>query len=218
MNTLLEVQFCYSNYENDSNIQYFTIIINSESKEIDEIRQFLFEKNLLQRKDYELGLPSKYEVYVDPLFNLHHLAKFSETVKSVSIIPIIVDKHVPKIVISPNMKYKNKYKPLAINWDDDYTIKNAIESRIHEEFRCSPVKIYNIDIDCEPVDYYNICAPKVQVKRIWTYRVVQLSKSVRGNLKLVDIDEFMKKIFNKVNHFSLGNELHRTLELLSESR
>ena len=213
MNSLVQVQ----RHLNWSKSTYIKLLIKKDSAELEAIKNFLSEKNLVRREDYEIESAIDYEVYVNQLFDQHNPAKFSKVVKSLSIIPITLVNGQPKIVLSKKMRARH-YIPLTINWGENIPVNQAIDIRIKEEFDTAAIKSKQLKIDCKPLPYYNTCIPKylsnTGITRKWTYHVAFIANVSNPDVKYCSLDEFISNINQVVDHFWLGHELEDAIDKL----
>ena len=219
MNTLNQVKnFMIANAEKE----YIKLLVlkDTPTDELITIRNYLQIKGMIHREDYEIDELSIYEVYVNALFHKHNFAKFNKIVESLSIIPITFNTNNDvRVVLSKNMHNRKKVKPLTINWGENFSVESAISSRIQEEFEVDVINYHKLEIDCDLINYFNVCSPNLctnsDVKRHWTYYVAVIPYQIRYRpencIKFRTPADFIKDICKNTAHPLLKEKL---LELI----
>lgn len=219
MNTLQQVE-CFMKINAEKEYIKLLILKSTPIDELEKIRNYLQIQGMIHREDYEVDEVSEYEVYVNALFHKHNFAKFNKIVESLSIIPITFNTGGDvRVVLSKNMRNRKKVKPLTVNWGENLPIEDAINLRIQEEFETDVINYYKLEINCDLIDYVNVCCPnfcKPNVKRHWAYYVAvipyQIKYKTNNYIIFRNPTDFIKDICKNTKHPLLKEKLLELVE------
>jgi len=191
-----------------SNKQVYTLLSYPKDNIPDRIKNNMERYKYVRRTDLEFGSASNLAIYVSDLYNKHHVAKFAETIKTVSIIPMCEVDGTFMIIVK---KYAF-VKPITINYDDSFTIEKAVLQRTKEEFVIGTESFIPLDIKTKNTTIPNPLTNVDEINREWVF-VIAKYKKAPDNSDLLTIEDYVNQLNKKIRpeNYCLLEEINKKL-------